>query len=261
MKSKPKSNELIYLFYIILITISIIYIIFFLKLKFDARKESNLLNTIKIEENNTTENEVLTEEAKEQNVTERMLKVRELKKENPDIVGWIEIEGTNISYPVMQGVDNEYYLNHNYKNEKTANGSIFLNKNCDLNLPSTNLLIYGHNMKNGEMFTDLLKYASETYYENHPTIRFTTNKEDEEYEIFAVFKSKVFYKSDTNVFRYYNFINAENEEEYNTFVENAKSISLYDTNITPNYKESLITLITCSYHVEDGRFVVIGRKK
>ena len=261
MKSKPKSNKLIYLFYIILITISIIYIIFFLKLKFDARKESNLLNTIKIEENNTTENEVLTEEAKEQNVTERMLKVRELKKENPDIVGWIEIEGTNISYPVMQGVDNEYYLNHNYKNEKTANGSIFLNKNCDLNLPSTNLLIYGHNMKNGEMFTDLIKYASETYYKNHPTIRFTTNKEDEEYEIFAVFKSKVFYKSDTNVFRYYNFINAENEEEYNTFVENAKSISLYDTNITPNYKESLITLITCSYHVEDGRFVVIGRKK
>ena len=261
MKSKPKSNKLIYLFYIILITISIIYIIFFLKLKFDARKESNLLNTIKIEENNTTENEVLTEEAKEQNVTERMLKVRELKKENPDIVGWIEIEGTKISYPVLQGEDNEYYLNHNYKNEKTANGSIFLNKDYDWNVPSTNLLIYGHNMKNGEMFTDLLKYASESYYIDHPIIRLTTENDDSEYEIFSVFRSKVFNKSETNVFKYYNFLNAENEEEYNDFVENAKKVSLYDTNITSNYNESLITLITCSYHIEDGRFVVIGRIK
>ena len=261
MKSRYKNNKLIYLFFIILSILSIIYLIYFLKLKFDARKESNLLNTIDIDGNNVQENNMITVEINENKITERMLQVKELQKENQDIIGWIEIEGTNISYPVMQGEDNEYYLNHNYKNEKTANGSIFLNKNCDLNLPSTNLLIYGHNMKNGEMFTDLLKYASETYYKNHPTIRFTTNKEDEEYEIFAVFKSKVFYKSDTNVFRYYNFINAENEEEYNTFVENAKSISLYDTNITPNYKESLITLITCSYHVEDGRFVVIGRKK
>ena len=261
MKSRYKSKIFIYLLYIILITISIIYLIYFLKLKFDARKGSNLLNTINIDENNVQENNMITVEIDENRMTERMLQVKELQKENSDIIGWIEIEGTNISYPVMQGEDNEYYINHNYKHEKTANGSIFLNKDCDLNLPSTNLLIYGHNMKNGEMFTNLLEYASETYYKNHPTIRFTTNKEDEEYEIFAVFKSRVFYKSDTNVFRYYNFINAENEEEYNTFVENAKSISLYDTNITPNYKESLITLITCSYHVEDGRFVVIGRKK
>lgn len=261
MKSRSKNNKLIYLFFIILSILSIIYLIYFLKLKLDARKESNLLNTINIDENNVQENNMITVEIDENKMTERMLQVKELQKENQDIIGWIEIEGTNISYPVMQGEDNEYYLNHNYKNEKTANGSIFLNKDCDFNLPSTNLIIYGHNMKNGEMFTDLLKYASETYYKSHPTIRFTTNKEDSEYEIFAVFKSKVFYKSDTNIFRYYNFINAENQEEYNTFVENAKSISLYDINITPNYKESLITLITCSYHIEDGRFVVIGRKK
>ena len=261
MKSRYKSKIFIYLLYIILITISIIYLIYFLKLKFDARQESNLLNTIKLEENNIFENEVLTVETNENKVTERMLQVKELQKENSDIIGWIEIEGTNISYPVLQGDNNEYYLNHNYKNEKTANGSIFLNKDFDLNLPSTNLLIYGHNMKNGEMFTDLLKYASETYYKSHPIIRFTTENDDSEYEIFSVFRSKVFYKSETNVFRYYNFINAENEEEYNDFVENAKRVSLYDTNITPNYKENLITLITCSYHIEDGRFVVIGRKK
>ena len=261
MKSRQKNNKLIYLFYIILIIISFLYLIYYFKLKLDARVESNLLNTIKIEENNTTENEVLTVELNENAITERMLKVRELKKENPDIVGWIEIEGTKISYPVLQGDNNEYYLNHNYRNEKTANGSIFLNKDYDWNLPSTNLLIYGHNMKNGEMFTDLLKYANESYYKNHPIIRFTTENDDSEYEIFSAFRSKVFYKSETYVFKYYNFLNAKNDEEYNEFVENAKEASIYDTNITPKYNENLITLTTCAYHTEDGRFVVIGRKK
>ena len=115
-------------------------------------------------------------------------------------------------------------------------------------------------MKNGEMFTDLIKYQSKDYYINHPKIRFTTANEDVEYEIFSVFKSRVYYKSETNVFRYYNFINAENEEEYNEFVKNAKASSIYDTGITANYGDDLITLITCSYHVDDGRFVVIGRK-
>ena len=75
-----------------------------------------------------------------------------------------------------------------------------------------------------------------------------------------MFKIRVYYKSETNVFRYYNFINANDEAEYNEFVEKAKSSSIYDTGITANYGDDLITLITCSYHVDDGRFVVIGRK-
>ena len=115
-------------------------------------------------------------------------------------------------------------------------------------------------MKNGEMFTDLIKYKSEDYYINHPKIRFTTTNKDLEYEIFAVFQSRVYYKSETNVFRYYNFINAGNENQYREFITNAKESSIYDTGITANYGDNLITLITCSYHVDDGRFVVIGRK-
>ena len=116
-------------------------------------------------------------------------------------------------------------------------------------------------MKNGEMFQDLLNYSSKTYYEEHPIIRFTTANEDAEYEIMSAFKSRVYYKSEENVFRYYNFLDAETEEEYNNFVTNAKTSSLYDTGISAQYKDPLITLITCSYHVQDGRFVVIGRKK
>lgn len=261
---KSNNKKIAYFIFIILIILSVLYIIYLIALKIEARKESNLLNSIEIENNyneitvnitNETNNETV-----EKPVTERMLKVRELKKENTSIVGWIEIEGTRINYPVVQGEDNEYYLDHNYKGEKTANGSIFLNKDCDLDVPCTNLLIYGHNMKNGEMFTDLIKYQNEDYYIKHPKIRFTTAEEDSEYEIFSVFKSRVYFKSETNVFRYYNFINANNEAEYNEFAEKAKSSSIYDTGITANYGDDLITLITCSYHVDDGRLAVIGRK-
>ena len=191
---------------------------------------------------------------------ERIIKVKSLKEQNSDIVGWLEIPNTNINYPVLQGQDDEYYMTHNYKKEKSKNGSIFLSKDYDFSIPSSNLLMYGHNLGNGTMFQELLKYESENYYKNHPTIRFTTVDDDSEYEIIAVFKSRVYYKSEKNVFRYYYFINAENESEYNNFVQNAKKASLYDIDATANYNEQLITLSTCSYHVKDGRFAVVARK-
>ena len=136
---------LVFLFFSFLIIISTIYIIDFFSLKKEAEEESNLLNTIKIEEKveNIQEeikedtkieaNEVLKEE------TERMLQVKTLQEENSDIIGWLEIEGTSINYPVLQGTDNEYYMTHNYKKEKSKNGSIFLTKDYDWKVPSSNL--------------------------------------------------------------------------------------------------------------------------
>ena len=274
-------NCLIYFFIVVNLILACIYIAKFMDIGREAKIESELLDSIEIgeiknanreenESNNNEENQAINE--KEENVknenkerkieaTERMLKVEKLQEENEDIVGWIEIEDTNISYPVLQGKDNEYYLNHNYKKEKSQKGSIFLDADYDWSIPSNNLIIYGHNIVNDLMFKDLLKYANEEFYKEHPVIRFTTKENDGEYEIISAFKSKVFNKSDTNVFRYYNFINAETEEEYNEFVENAKKASLYDIEETAEYGEELITLITCSYHTTDGRFVVIGREK
>ena len=226
-----------------------IYIINSFSLKKEAEEESNLINTIEVDENKITKVE-----------TERMLQVQSLKTENPDIVGWLEIKGTNVSYPVLQGSDNEFYMTHNYKKEKSKNGSIFLSKDYDWNIPSTNLLIYGHNMQNGTMFEELLKYADYNFYVQYPIINFTTVDEDAEYEIISVFKSRVYYKSEQNVFRYYYFINAETEDEYNEFVSNAKNASLYNIDANATYGDQLITLSTCSYHVKDGRFAVVGRK-
>ena len=234
-------------------------------------EESQLLNTIEIEnieEQNIRNmlsqdkiNNTKVEIKKGNESIERILKVQQLQKINDDIVGWIQIEGTNINYPVLQGGDNEYYLSHNYKKEKSEKGSIFLNYNYDWKIPSNNLLIYGHNLINGQMFKDLLKYEDEYFYKKHKNIRFTTNNKDIEYEILSAFYSKIYYKMETNAFKFYEFINSKKDEEYNKFIDSAKNISLYNTGVEAKYGDELITLVTCSYHVDDGRFVVIGRKK
>lgn len=233
----------------IVFILALAYIINHLEEGEEIKQESDLLNTIEIEETQVTPQK-----------TERMLQIEKLQEQNSDIVGWIEVEGTNINYPVLQGEDNGYYMNHNYKKEENTYGSIFLDKDYDWSIPSSNLLLYGHNLQNGELFHDILNYKDKSYYEEHPVIRFTTEKEDSEFEIISAFYSRVYYKSETNVFRYYYFINADNEEEYNEFVENAKEASIYDTGKTAEYGDQLITLSTCSYHTEDGRFAVVARK-
>lgn len=136
-----------------------------------------------------------------------------------------------------------------------------MDKDVSFSPSSSNFLIYGHRNKSGAMFENLLNYEKEAFYHEHKIINFTTLDEDTEYEIISAFRSKVYYKSDRNVFRYYYFVNASNENEYNNFVKNAKSASLYDTGVTANYGEQLLTLSTCAYHTEDGRFAVVAKKK
>ena len=227
---------------------------------FEIQNISTINNDEKYNEiasdNSQVEPEMLIETKKE-----RMIKLEELQKENSDIVGWLEIEDSNINYPVLQGTDNDYYMTHNYKKQYSKNGSLFLDKDYDWNLPSTNLLIYGHNNRgSNEMFVGLMNYKNEDYYKTHKTIRFTTNEEDAEYEIISVFLSRVYYKSETDVFRYYYFINAENEQEFNEYVQNSKAASLYDIEATAQYGDQLLTLSTCEFSQEDGRLAVVARK-
>ena len=193
--------------------------------------------------------------------SERMLKLEELQKENSDIIGWLEIPNTNISYPVLQGTDNSYYMTHNYNKKYSKEGSLFLDKDYDWTIPSSNLLIYGHNNRGtNEMFCGLLDYKKEDFYNSHKIIRFTTKNQDCEYEILSVFLSKVYYKSDKNVFRYYYFINANTKEEFDEYVENCKKASLYDTEVTAEFGEQLMTLSTCDFYVKDGRLAVVAKK-
>lgn len=187
-KVKLKRKKLfLYVLFFLLIILSAIYIINVFKLKKESLEESQLLNTVEIQDKQLAEETAgniqhesteKTQEEQEESgqveempkQTERMLKVEKLQEENADIVGWLEIEDTSINYPVLQGTDNEYYMTHNYKKQKSKNGSIFLTKDYDWSIPSSNLLIYGHNMNNGTMFQELLKYEKESFYKQHPVI-------------------------------------------------------------------------------------------
>lgn len=257
---KRQLKKVLMVIFTILIVCSLTYIF---KVYYDihrSNKEGDLLNNISVNEIAELENQNNANAEFAVTKTERMLKLEELQKENQDIVAWIEIEGTNINYPVLQCQNNEFYMNHNYKKDYSLSGAIFLDKNYNWNPESTNLLIYGHNMINNTMFTNLLNYKSQDYYNAHPKVRFTTNTEDAVYEIFSAFESRTYYKYEENVFRYYYFINANNEAEFNDFVANAKKSSIYDTGKTAVYGEHLMTLSTCAYHTDNGKFVVVAKK-
>lgn len=179
-------------------------------------------------------------------------------QENPDFFGWVQIPDTKINYPVMYAPDDlEKYLHMDYKGNYFYGGTPYMDVRCTPD--SDNYLIYGHNMADGSMFRGLLKYENRTYWEENPVIRFDTLYETGEYQIVAAFYDRVYYSHET-CFKFYNFIDAGNEAAYNEAVANYKSKSLYDTGVTPEYGDRLITLITCAYHVENGRFVVVACK-
>lgn len=250
--TKSKSKRIIIrTMLVIVFVISIAVLLLHLhNLNKEKQDNQNILENIKIDTAEVTEER-----------TEKIIQLEELQKENEEIIGWIEIAETNINLPVCQAQDNSYYLTHNYKKEKATSGALFLDKDFNLDKPSTNYLIYGHRNKNGTMFEDLMKYKDEQFFKSHPTIKFTTTKEDTEYQIIAVFFSRVYYKDEQNVFRYYQFVNAESETEYNEYISNCKKASIYDTGATAEYGEQLLTLSTCEYSQEDGRFAIVAKKK
>ena len=182
-----------------------------------------------------------------------------LYNKNKKLIGWLKIDDTNIDYPVMQTSNNEYYLDHNYNQEYDKNGSLFLDADCDVVHRSTNLIIYGHHMKSGKMFGNLNKYSSESYYKDHSKIQFDTIYEKGTYEVMYVFRSRI-YNEDEVVFKYYQFLNAVSEQEFNSNMQEMKELSMYDTGVTASYGDSLLTLSTCDNSEEDGRFVVVAKK-
>lgn len=187
-------------------------------------------------------------------------KYADLYEENKDLVGWLSIEGMTINYPVMQCEDDEYYLEHDFYGNESIYGCLYVRERADVNTPGTNFIIYGHNMRDGSMFGDLDLYQDEKFFLEHPLISFDTLYEERVYEVIAVFPSQVYYE-DEDVFKYYQFYEADTQEEFDYFYENIKTSSLYDTGIEAEFGDTFLTLSTCAYHVEDGRFVVVAKQR
>lgn len=184
---------------------------------------------------------------------------KNLLNKNKKLIGWVKIDDTNIDYPVMQTSDNEYYQDHNMNQEYDRNGSIFMDKDCDVLKPSTNYILYGHHMKSGQMFGKLDLYEDETYCQEHPYIQFDTIYEKGTYQVMYVFRSRV-YSEEEIVFKYYQFIDALSEKEFESNMQEMAELSMYDTGVTAQYGDHLLTLSTCDYQEKNGRFVVVAKK-
>ena len=182
-----------------------------------------------------------------------------LYEKNKKLIGWLKIDDTIIDYPVMQTGDNSYYLEHNFNQEYDKNGSLFLDYNCSIYPRSTNLIIYGHHMKSGQMFGQLQKYAKQSYGEKHSIITFDSIYEKATYQVMYVFRSQV-YNEDDLVFKYYQFIDANSKKEFDSYMNEMAKMSLYDTGVTASYGDSLLTLSTCDNSQTDGRFVVVAKR-
>lgn len=181
-------------------------------------------------------------------------------QENNDLAGWLRIDGTKIDEPVVYTPENEkQYLRKNFNGKFSMGGTLILGAVCSIAPESDNLIIYGHNMRNGTMFRDLMNYRQESYWQEHPVIEYATLYEERQYEIVAAFYD-VIYDKNAKVFKFYQFANYETEAEFADAMAYFKSKSEYDTGVEPVFGDRLLTLVTCSYHTTDGRFVVLARQ-
>lgn len=184
----------------------------------------------------------------------------ELFLQNTDMAGWIQVADTNINYPVMHTPDTpDFYLKHGFDKEYSDYGCPYVQENCDVQAPSDNVIIYGHHMNNGSMFADLEKFKREDFWKEHKTISFNTLTDKCEYEVVAVFKTFV-YSDSPESFKYYHFVNAETSEDFSAFIDKCKELSLYDTGVSAEYGDKLITLSTCEYSRTNGRLVVVAKR-
>lgn len=239
-----------YIFLIIMLVASLVTSISYIIINYKKDKEQN--EVFEQLENILTEDK--EEQKKEQQ--EESISLQKLYELNKDFVGWLEIENTNISYPVMQTASNrkDYYLRKNFYKQYSQFGTPYIAEYCNIKT-SDNIIIYGHHIKNNQMFGELEKYKKKEFYNNHKVISFNTIYENADYEIISVFKTVAY-----TGFEYYKFVNSSSKEEFDTFIKKCKELSFYEIKETAEYGDKLITLSTCEYSNKNGRLVVVAKK-
>lgn len=204
---------------------------------------------------NNTDDSFMTEEPI-QEVTEPVIldKYAELLAQNSDLVGWLSNDDS-ISYPIMQNLsDSNYYLHRDFNKSESSAGSLYIPN--DISINSSMTIIYGHHMKDGSMFGSLKKYLDADYLVDHPTITVSDLYEDREYQVIGVFLSQI-YDDSYEGFEYYNYRGDLTEDKFNEYIEGITPLMQVGDLSDVSYGDSLIELVTCAYHVENGRLVVL----
>lgn len=173
-----------------------------------------------------------------------------LRAVNKDVVGWLEIPGTQLSYPLVQGEDNQYYLTHNWKRESSTAGSVFLEQTNPRDLSGFHLIAYGHRMRNGSIFGSLRRYSDPAYLQEHPSIYLVDKTAVRRYDIFAAYEAGV----TSLVYR----LDLEEKELEEAFIDFCLASSAVETGVVPEPGSQILTLSTCTGHGYESRWVVQG---
>lgn len=206
-----------------------------------------------ITETNTEPEEVLPEEEEEEidplTAALRSVNLKALQEVNPDVVGWIYIPDTVISYPIMYGTDNDFYLKHTWDKQKNIVGSIFVDYRSSKDLSDFNTLIHGHNMRDDSMFGSLHNYKEAEFLATHPDVYIITEDGCQKYRIFSTFMAKL---KTAEPFQ----MEFEGDEDKQQFIDKCQSLGKDDTGITITPEDNVITLSTCSSWGHNYRWVV-----
>lgn len=199
-------------------------------------------------------------EAEQAERPEPLKQYREIAGQYPDFFGWVKVPGTKIDYPVMQSQDSGFYLDHDYTGEPSREGAVFVDAGTK-DFPLDNLVVvYGHNMKNGNVFGELKKYTGEEFVSEHPDVYFDTVYESNEYQIAAVLKTHILYETEEG-FRYYQTFGYRSEEEFQECMEFIEENAVLETDEELVYGDEILMLSTCEYSQENGRLVIVAKKK
>ena len=178
---------------------------------------------------------------------ERKIDFKKLKSQNQDIAGWIYIRGTTIDYPIVQGKDNEEYLHQDFNKKKSSSGTIFLDNNCKKDFTSDNNIIYGHHMKNGTMFAQLLKFREKSFLKKHNEIMIFTPDRTIHLKVISAYAQKAQNKSPVT------FANDKQKKAYIKKIESRSEQTIKTSRINDSH---IYTFVTCSYEGEDNRTYV-----
>ena len=180
----------------------------------------------------------------------------ELYAQNPHVVGTLEMD-PDISLPVVQW-DNSFYMDHDFDGNESVAGTLFVDSRNTLWPQDDHILIYGHNMKDGSMFGSLNNYRNVGFLRATTCIQFNTIYGDAQYVPFALFDASMT-KDDPNYFKLIR-LNFSEEQPFDAFLEDVQSRSLFNIPVDVNEDDQLLSLVTCSYSMDNGRFIIMCRK-
>ncbi len=166
-----------------------------------------------------------------------------LRKINPEVAAWITIPGADISYPVVQGIDDEYYLKHNFQGKEDLFGCVFLGHDNKKNLTDSHSFLYGHNMEGNMMFANLNRYERPEFLQSCPTFEITTPERKYFYRIFSVEQAA----PRSAAFEYGYQLKSR---AYKLQLSILKENSMYDTGVMPQETQRMVTLITCNSRLD-----------